>query len=429
MSETAFIPPRNIEAERAVLGGVLLDDRTVADLPAELKPEAFYLPRHGTIFQAMLALWEHEAPIDVVSVADKAKAAGHEISVSLLFEIQEHGMPRSIAYHAGLVIAAFRQRRTVNLLREALSEIQEAPHRHDEIMSRLYSANDSVVASGAMQIQAVIVESLKRIEKAKDYRAIIPTGLSDLDRAIGGIERGELVIIAGRPSMGKTSLALDFGLNAAERGYSVLIVSVETSREKLGMRMLSRETKLNSRKFRTGILQDGDYPRLTAASGKLGGLPIHVLDRESEWGNIKREIRRRARGGLDLVILDYLTLLDLPTGRNDRRDLAVGRVANEAKRLALSLNLGFILLSQLNRKTEERTDPEPIMSDLRDSGDIEQAADVIIFPFRPFVYDPDFRPRDKAFLKVAKARDLPTGKISVRFNAEITSFSDWTEPA
>jgi replicative DNA helicase len=425
MSETAFIPPQNLEAERAVLGGVLLDNRTVADLPAELKPEAFYLPSHGRIFEAMLALWEREAPIDVVSVAQEAK--GHDIAVSLLIEIQGDGMPRSIAYHAGLVIAAFRQRQAFDTIRNAWAEIQQAPERSEEIISRLYTATESEAPSGAVPIQTVMVESLKRIENAREYRAIIPTGLADLDRAIAGIERGELIIIAGRPSMGKTSLALDFGLNAGERGYSVLIISVETSREKLGMRMLSRETKLNSRKFRTGTLQDGDYPRLADASGKLGGLPIHVLDRESDWQNIKREIQRRGRSGLDLVILDYLTLLDLPTGRNDRRDLAVGRVANEAKRLALSLNLGFILLSQLNRKTEDRSDPEPIMSDLRDSGDIEQAADVIIFPFRPIVYDPDFRPRDKAFLKIAKARDLPTGKIPVRFNAEITSFSEWTE--
>jgi len=191
--------------------------------------------------------------------------------------------------------------------------------------------------------------------------------------------------------------------------------------------MLSRETKINSRKFRIGALDDSDYGRLVAASGKIGNLPVHVLDREMGWPNIKREIRRRARNGLDLVILDYLTLLDFPTGKNDRRDLAVGRIANEAKHLALSLNLAFILLSQLNRKSEDRSDPEPIMSDLRDSGDIEQAADIIIFPFRPVVYDPDFRPRDKAFLKIAKARDLPIGKIPVRFNAEITSFSDWTE--
>jgi len=227
--------------------------------------------------------------------------------------------------------------------------------------------------------------------------------------------------------MGKTSIALDLELNAAERGFSSLFVSVETAREKLGMRMLSRETKINGRKFRTGPLNDGDYARLVDAAAKLSSLPIQVLHRENGWPNIKREIRRRARGGLDLVILDYLTLLDLPIGKNDRRDLAVGRIANEAKQLALSLNLAFILLSQLNRKSEERGDPEPIMSDLRDSGDIEQAADIIIFPFRPIVYDPDYRPRDKAFLKVAKARDLPIGKILVRFNAEITSFTDWTD--
>jgi replicative DNA helicase len=426
MSEPVYLPPQNIEAERAVLGGVLMDNKAILDLPAELKPEAFYLPSHGTIFHAMLRLWGQEAPIDVVSVEDKVRASGYEILASSLMEIQNQGMPASIAYHAGLVIAAFRQRRVINLLCEALSQMRAEPQRYDEIMAQLYSENDRTVHSRATPIQTVMIESLKHIEKNGDCRAIIPTGFVGLDKQVGGFERGELIVIGGRPSMGKTSFGLDLGLNAAERGYFVLIVSVETSREKLGIRMLSRETKLNSRKFRTGSLDSNDCSRLTAASGKLAQLRIHVLDREADWENIKREIRRHARDDLDLVILDYLTLLNLPSGQNDRRDLAVGRVANEAKRLAVSLNLGFVLISQLNRKTEDRNDHEPLLSDLRDSGDIEQAADIIIFPFRPIVYDSDFRPKDKAFLKVAKARDLPTGKIPVRFNAEITSFSDWT---
>jgi replicative DNA helicase len=426
MSADAFIPPQNVEAETAVLGGVLLDNRAILDLP-ELTSEMFYIPSHGQIFKTMVALWEREAPIDVVSVADAARESGHDIAVSSLIDIQDHGMPQSIEYHAKLVIQAFRQRRAINLVGEALRELQESPQRHDEIMSHLYAASDEAVSSRAVPIETVMVESLKRIHRAGEARAIIPTGYHDLDREIAGLERDELLIVAGRPGMGKTSMALDMGLNAAERGFHVLIVSVETSREKLGMRMLARETKINSRKFRTGALDDRDFPRLVDASGKLSGLPIHILDRETGWPNIRREIRRRKRDGLDLVILDYLTLLDLPTGKNERRDLAVGRVANDAKQLALSLNLAFILLSQLNRKSEDRSDPEPIISDLRDSGDIEQAADLIVFPFRPIVYDPDFRPRDKAFLKVAKARDLPTGKIPVRFNAEITSFSDWIE--
>jgi replicative DNA helicase len=420
MSDRAYIPPQNLEAEKAVLGGVLQDNQAILELPAPLRPESFYLATHARIFRTILELWGREAPIDVVSVSEQ------NISAAALVEIQDQGMAQSIRYHAKLVIAAFRQRQAIELVRNALRDLEENPQNHDEIMSRLYSANDEVVPSTATPIQTVMVESLKRIEKAGEARAIIPTGFADLDRQIGGVERGELIVIAGRPSMGKTSIALDLELNAAVRGFASLFVSVETSREKLGMRMLSRETKINSRKFRTGALDDSDYSRLAAASGKIGGLPIHVLDRETGWPNIKREIRRRARNGLDLVILDYLTLLDLPTGKNDRRDLAVGRIANEAKHLALSLNLAFILLSQLNRKSEDRSDPEPIMSDLRDSGNIEQAADLIIFPFRPVVYDPDFRPIDKAFLKVAKARDPPIGKIPVRFNAEITSFSDWT---
>lgn len=428
MSEATKVPPQNLDAERAVLGGVLLDNRAMLDLPAELKPESFYLLTHGHVFEAMLALAGRQAPIDIVSVQDQARALNYDIAALSLLDIHEQGMPQSIAYHAGLVVDAFHQRRAINTLRKALDELQQEPKRHDEIMSNLYAATDEAVPSAAVSIQCVMVESLKRIDEAGESRAIIPTGFHELDRHIGGIERGELVVIAGRPSMGKTSMALDIGLNAAARGFAVLFVSVETTRSKLGMRMLSRETKINSRRFRTGTLDDGDRPRLVAASGKLGALPIHVLDRVEDWEIIKREIRRRGRNrGLDIVVLDYLTLLDLPSGKNDRRDLAVGRVANQAKQLALSMNMAFILLSQLNRKSEERSNPEPIMSDLRDSGDIEQAADVIIFPFRPVVYDPDYRPRDKAFLKVAKARDLPTGKIPVRFNGEITSFSDWIE--
>lgn len=425
MIETCYIPPQNLEAERAVLGGLLLDPEAILDLPAELTAEAFYLPSHGHIFQTMTALWDRGVPIDSVSIVAEARPRNWEMS--LLADLSDHGMPRSNAYHAGLIIAAYRQRRTINLVREALQELYETPERHEEILRRLNEANDKALPSRAVHIRDVMVESLKRIEQAGETRALIPTGFTDLDKEIGGLERGELVVIGGRPGMGKTSIALNIGTNAAKLGFSVLIVSVETSRDKLGLRMLSRQTNINSRKFRTGALDNRERSRLIDAAGKLGELPVHMRDNEDNWENIKREIRRSARGGLDLVILDFLTLLDLPTGKNERRDLALGRVANEAKRLAQSLNLAFLLLSQLNRKTEDRSGGEPTVSDLRDSGDIEQAADLIVFPFRPIVYDPDFKPSDKAFLIVAKGRDLPTGKIPVRYSAEITSFSDWRE--
>ncbi len=176
-------------------------------------------------------------------------------------------------------------------------------------------ANDEAATSAAVPIETVMVESIKRIDKAGEARAIIPTGFNDLDRQIGGMERGDQITVAGRPGMGKTSFGLDVQANAAARGFANLFVSVETSREKLGMRMLSRETKINSRRFRTGALDDSDYPRLAAASGRLGRLPIYISIEKPDWRTIKREIRRRARNGLDLVILDYLTLLDLPTGK------------------------------------------------------------------------------------------------------------------
>jgi replicative DNA helicase len=303
------------------------------------------------------------------------------------------------------------------------------PSRHAEIVSHLCDTltQDGNDTAAVHHIRTVMVEALKRIEKSEDSALLIPTGFTALDEQIGGLERCEEAVIGGRTSMGKTSLAVDITLNAAGKGFRVFFVSVETSRVKLGIRMLSREAKINSRKLRTATLAETERARLVNASGKLSGLPVYVMDSESDWTNIKREIRRLKRHGLDLVVLDYLTLLDIPTGKNERRDVAIGRIANEAKRLALSLNIAVILLAQLNRKTEDRADPEPSMSDIRDSGEIEQAADLIIFPFRPVVYDPDYKPADKAFLKVAKARDLPTGKIPVRFNKEITSFSDWSE--
>ena len=359
MSDTVYLPPQNIEAEDAVLGGVLLDNKTILDLPAEFTAAMFYRPSHGQIFQVMTALWESEAPIDVVSVADKVRAAGHDIGLSALVDIQDRGMPESIEYHANLVVAAFRQRCAIDLTREALYELQESPQRYDEIMARLCSANDKAGSSRAVPIETVMFESLKRIEKSETAGAIIPTGFTELDKQIGGLEKDDLLVVAGRPSMGKTSLALDLGLNAAQRGFFVLIVSVETSREKLGIRMLSRETKINSRRFRTGALEDRDLPRLIAASGKLSKLPIHVLDRETAWSNIKREIRRRKRDGLDMVILDYLTLLDLAAGKNERRDLAwdAWQMKQSSSRCRSTLHLFCYRNSTVKAKTA--TTPSP----------------------------------------------------------------------
>jgi len=415
--------PQNVEAEKAVLGGILLDNESILDLPPELKPESFYLPSHGQIFEAMLALRDKGAPIDIVTIASHRP----EISAAAVASLSDWAMPRSIAYHAGLILEAYRQRRALNLVRDSLRELQESPDRYDEIFTKLVLSFSEVDRAQSCPISQVMVEALKRIDKSENDAQLIPTGFTALDEKIGGIELGELLVVGGRPSMGKTSFAVDIGMNAAEKGFNVLIVSIETRRDKLGIRMLSRETKINGRKLRTGNVMADERERLIDASASISGLPIRVQDREPGWQNVKREIQRCKRTGLDLVILDYLTLLNIPTIGNERRDIAVGRIANECKRLALSLNVAFVLLSQLSRKTEDRADPEPTISDLRESGEIEQAADMIIFPFLPVVYDPEFEPRDKAFLKLAKGRDLPKGKIPVRFNAEITSFSDWRE--
>src|SRR5690242_6652928 len=180
MNENAFIPPQNLDAEKAVLGGVLLDPKSILEIPAALNPESFYLPSHGRIYQTMRELWAREIPIDVVSLAAHVKDEG--ISVSDLVELQDNGMPASIAYHASLVIAAFEQRHSLNLLRDSLLALQENPDRHQEIMARLYSASDKVTPAASVRIKDVLLESLERINTADKSRAIIPTGFNDLDR-------------------------------------------------------------------------------------------------------------------------------------------------------------------------------------------------------------------------------------------------------
>lgn len=290
---------------------------------------------------------------------------------------------------------------------------------------------ESTQPGGFVHVGAVMIETVKCIEAAHDKSVTvsgIPTGFHELDSRLGGIHPGELWVPAGRPGMGKTAFAADIAMGAAKRGYSVCFVSLEMENARVGQRLLSGATKIENRNLRRGFLLDRDFPLIAAESGNIGKLPLWLLDSDRQWDRIKSKIRslKLREQNLSLAVIDYVGLISAPV-RNGERYLEVGRISAEAKRLALDLHIGVVLLSQLNRDVESRADKRPQLSDLRESGSLEQDADVVCFLYRDAYYNRETKFRDLAELNVAKNRDGVTGMLRLRFNEQTVSFSDWYE--
>jgi replicative DNA helicase len=284
---------------------------------------------------------------------------------------------------------------------------------------------------GFVHVGAVMIETLKRIETAHDKGSTvtgIPTGFRELDSRLGGIHPGELWVPAGRPGMGKSAFAADIAIGAAKRGYSVCFVSLEMENPRVGQRLLSAATKIENRNLRRGLLAGGDFATIAMEAGRIGKLPLWLLDSDRQWDRIKSKIRslKLREPNLSLAIIDYVGLISAPV-RNAERYLEVGRISAEAKRLALDFHIGVVLLSQLNRDVESRSDKRPQLSDLRESGSLEQDADVVCFLYRDAYYNRETKFRDLAELNVAKNRDGVTGVLKLRFNGQTVSFADWIE--
>lgn len=440
------IPPHSVEAEQSLLGGLLLDNNAFDKIADLVTAEDFYRDDHRRLFRHISKLVEQGKPADVVTVAesveaseDKDRTGGPAYLGSLA---QNTPSALNIRRYAELVRERSVQRRLAQVATEiveaALSPAgKEIGQLLDEAESRILEVGERGQrgTQGFEQIQPVLARVFERIDhlyhqENKSDVTGVPTGFIDLDEKTAGLQPGDLVIVAGRPSMGKTALALNFAENVAVRnGIPVAVFSMEMGATQLAMRLLGSIARVDQHKMRTGRLNDEEWSRLSTAMGELHNAPIYI----DETGALNPlELRTRARrmhrqsGKLGLVVVDYLQLMSASgQGQGENRATEISEISRSLKSLAKELQCPVIALSQLNRALETRNDKRPMMSDLRESGAIEQDADLILFIYRDEVYFPEkVESRGVAEIIIGKQRNGPIGKVDLTFLGEHTRFEN-----
>ncbi|MEK9625309.1 MAG: replicative DNA helicase [Gammaproteobacteria bacterium] len=443
--QTSRVPPQAPEAEQAVLGGLLVDTRRWDEVADIVRGEDFYLRQHREIFSAIRALQEGGQPVDIVTTSEWLKNQGTlepAGGLAYLGELANRtpGTTNVVAY-AKIV----RERSVLRALLEAAAEISEKAYQPEGLDTEALidfaeravfgiSDNDRRALSGFQSIQGLLTQAVDRIEELYQSGAGITgvsTGFKDLDNLTSGLQDADLVVIAGRPSMGKTSLAMNLAENAAVGSkLPVAVFSMEMPGQQLAMRMLSSLGRINAHRVRTGQLTQDDWPRLTSAMGLLDEAPIFVDDTPALTpSELRSRVRRltREHGKLGLVIVDYLQLMQ--TGESsENRAVEVANITRALKVIAKEARVPVAVLSQLNRGLEQRPNKRPIMSDLRESGAIEQDADLILFIYRDEVYNEDSPEKGTAEIIVAKQRNGPTGTVRLTFLGEYTRFENYSPP-
>ena len=434
------VPPQSLEAEESVLGGVMLDNTVIDRVIGMLQPEDFYRGAHRRLFRAMVDLNGRSEPIDLITLSEALKARGELAEVggaAYLAELTERVPTAANAVHYAKIV---RERSILRGLIEASTEIAsrgyQAPDNVDELLDHaerlIFSIQERKVRQAFTKLSEVLVESIKTIERLYEQKQAVTgvsTGFADLDALTAGLQPSDLIVVAGRPSMGKTAFCLNIAEHAALRtDTGVAIFSLEMAKEQLAMRMLCSEARVDLARVRTGHLSDREFPKLAMAAGRLGDAPIYIDDTPAlsvlELRAKARRLKRDAAAKLGLVIVDYIQLMRGSEGK-DNREQEISEISRSLKALAKELSVPVVALSQLNRQVENRTPPVPRLADLRESGAIEQDADVICFLYRDEYYNPDDTEKQGvAEVHIAKQRNGPIGKIELTFLKEYTRFEN-----
>lgn len=439
-ADSLKVPPHSNEAEQSVLGGLMLDNEAWLQVSERLTEGDFYRRDHNEIFRAIEALANHGKPYDVVTLQewltnnDMLETVG---GLEYLVELSENTpSAANIAAYADIV----RERSVLRSLVRAGTDIAESGYRTegrkaDELLDQaerlVFEIADRETRSkgGFRRMKELLVDALDRIDQLSQRDSPITgvaTGYYELDMMTSGLQASDLVIVAGRPSMGKTAFAVNIAQNAAvKEGLPVAVFSMEMPSEQLAMRMLSSLGRIDQHKLRTGKLGDDDWPRLTHAVGILSEVSMFIDDTPAlSPGDLRARCRRLSREhGLGLVVVDYLQLMQVH-GSNENRATEISEISRSLKALAKELSVPVVALSQLNRSLEQRQDKRPVMSDLRESGAIEQDADIIMFIYRDEVYDEDSVDKGIAEIIIGKQRNGPIGTRKLRFFGEYTTFEN-----
>lgn len=435
------MPPHSVEAEQAVLGGLMLDNSAWDAVADRITAEDFYRRDHQLIFAAIADLAARNEPLDAVTLAEQLErnnqleeSGGLDYLATLARETPSAANIRS---YADIVRERAQLRRLISVGGEITTNAFNTEGRSvteliDDAERRVFEIAESgrKTGSGFVPIRDLLgdmIDKLDMLHQNQGQLTGVSTGFTELDRMTAGLQPGDLVIVAGRPSMGKTSFALNIGENAAlgRKQVPVAIFSMEMSRDQLGLRMISSLGRINQSHLRTGNFGDEEWSRINGAINMMKTAPIYIDD---TGALTPTEVRARARRlkrehGLGLVIVDYLQLMQVP-GNKENRATEISEISRSLKALAKELSVPVIALSQLNRSVEQRTDKKPVMSDLRESGAIEQDADVIMMIYREEVYDSNTTRKGIADIIITKQRNGPTGEVSLTFLGEYTKFEN-----
>lgn len=443
------LPPHSVEAEQSLLGGLLIENEAIDKIADIISSGDFYRHDHRLIYQHIMKLIEANQPADIVTVGESLDKSAELASVGGIVYLGLVAENTPTAANIRGYAQIIRERAIMRNLVQVGSDIvdsafspqgKDAQQLLDESEAKIFQIADSGKNNkiGFTDIKELLPKAAQRIDdlfqldNPSDVTGI-PTGYTDLDKMTSGLQRGDLIIVAGRPSMGKTSLALNMSeYVAVDTGLPVAVFSMEMASSQLIMRLIGSVGKLDQHKMRTGQLEDDDWEKLTHALGQLNEAPIFI-DEGSALNSY--EVRARARrlhrqcGGLGLIVIDYIQLMSSPVGQSsENRATEISEISRSLKALAKELNVPVVALSQLNRSVEQRPDKRPVMSDLRESGALEQDADVIMFIYRDEVYNPETSDKGIAEIILAKQRNGPIGRVKLTFLGQYTRFENYSNP-
>ena len=433
------VPPQNLEAEQSILGGILLENGAINPVLEIMTGSDFYSDAHRKIFGAILELNDRNQPADLITLSNHLRdkkqldAVGGAVYLSQL--VDNVPSAANIGHYARIVKEKSVLRNLIGTATEILNRTYGAGADVDSVLDEaehaIFEISQNKIKPSFYPLKDIIKDSFRTIERLYEKKELITgvaTGFTKLDEMTSGLQRSDLIIIAGRPSMGKTAFALNIAqFCSVEESVPVAVFSLEMAKEQLAMRMLSSEARVDSQKIRKGFLGESDWPKLTTAAGRLSEARLFIDDTPSiSVLEMKAKSRRlKAEHGLGLIVLDYLQLMK-GSAYSDTREQEISEISRSLKGLAKELSVPVVALSQLNRKVEDRTSRRPQMADLRESGAIEQDADVILFLYRDEVYNKSEDNPEKGFAEViiGKQRNGPVGTVKLVFQEKFTRFEN-----
>lgn len=432
------LPPQNVEAEQAVLGALLIDPTALLRITDKLLPDSFYKQAHKQIYASILHLFNNNEPIDIITVSEHLKkeekleliggrAYVNDLALSVITSA-------NVDYHARIVSEKALLRELITVGSEIATvayEDIESDKALDNAEQLIFNLSQRKKPENLSAIGSVVVDSFDMIEKRwknQDELLGVPSGFYDLDNLTAGFQQSDLIIVAARPSMGKTSFCLNIAQEVGIRHKkSVAFFSLEMSKEQLVQRMLCSEAEIDAQRVRTGHMQADDWPKLTRAMHEMGDAPIFIDDTPGvSVMDVRTKCRRLCmeQKELGLVIIDYLQLMESSDRKRQDRVQEISSISRGLKNLARELKVPIIALSQLSRAVESRQNKLPMLSDLRESGSIEQDADIVMFIYRDEYYNPDSEDKGKAKVIIAKQRNGPVGDVELLFRKDITRFQN-----